>query len=455
MRLAQRLLPEKRRDEACFHLLMVLWSWPYVVLEIYFRIASTQWRLAGLLLVWVGGLAAIRFAQARGGMVEVHLSRLVVSCAGLVSLLDRSQGEASLALLFGGALVLLIGSVSFSTWFENDRTRWPTARTAMVVAGLVFAAAPAVFAFTNAPWLDWPPRPELQAPAMVVNARPVADIVILFDEWNSSAAGPVIDVLRQHGFSVNSQSILPAADGTLKMTPRLFLDRDFDQARPCTPTALCSGSTVLDFARVRASRDDVDVVGFFQPYCAIQGLRYCYRSVTPMELFNLDRWRCISSRRLGWPLPADVHECNRVNGANFELMSADVLAAVRRAPLWKHGGMLFAHLPLPHPTAQSASSDLMHDYAENVQRAARFVDELIVLSAQPGGVEPRFLIFSDHPLRPAMWCGSIFYTAESCRLADLPSDTEVPLVLAARQLGPVPRIAGNAKVLELLREPPW
>jgi hypothetical protein len=284
----------------------------------------------------------------------------------------------------------------------------------------------------EAPTILWP-----QAHGNPSGGRDVT-VFVLLDELNASAAGPVADALAKAGRGVVMKSLRPVADGTAKVVPAMFAGRRFPDAKPCGLATVCSGTDVLAFSKVVASRPDVDVVGFFEPYCAISGLRSCVRLSPGSPLFDAARWRCAIWRRstllARWVGPDFERQCGDLGGDTWSDMVTGVEQAIERAPLWEHGGFLYAHVPLPHPPGLGQGTLASH-YDTNLARAVRLIDRIAARAAREPERRFTIVVFSDHPLRPDMWCGFSQYRQGSCPVPPHMVDDKVPLIVA----GEVPK----------------
>jgi hypothetical protein len=235
----------------------------------------------------------------------------------------------------------------------------------------------------------------------------------------------------------------------------MFAGVSFRGAKACSPSAICAGSEVLDFARIRASAPDIDVVGFYHPYCDMQGLRWCRRITQHYDdLSEFDRWRCALWRRTGWAGGSlSAQACGNVDGLVWENVRRAVIATMRQAPTLQSGGVLYVHVPLPHPPGEAGGQTLRADYEANLVRAAQLLGELIT-TVDKAGLTPRIVLFSDHPLRQVYWCKeAVQYAGAGCVMDASLRDAEVPVIVAARRGTPLPsleNIESNAQVFSLI-----
>ena len=288
---------------------------------------------------------------------------------------------------------------------------------------------------------------------MADKATATATVVLLFDELNAGASQDLQRVLRGHGMQVGFKPVRPAYGSTTEAVPALFSAGDFKGAQPCGLTTICSKTTALDFSQVRVNRADVDVLGFAQPYCAIQGLRYCKRIFTSsLSLFDPGRWTCAVQRIFNLDIELQKHFCQELSHASWLLFRDKLLAELSGLPALKQGGVAYVHLPVPHPPAQGTGT-LAEQYARNLQLGEKILVDLLNQMAS-NGVEPRIVIFSDHILRQALWCGRESRQFDvPCKVDPSLVDDHVPLIVAARSSLPsIEDVQSNRQVFDLLRE---
>lgn len=397
-----------------------------VVVLISTRYLPHRYRyMAGRFALLVAFSAAARWAVGGGAVVAGPL-RTVLSMAGWLM-----------------ALPVAVWAV------QLQDERWSNLRRAIVVGSIVFVGVQPLLVAWRAPDLSWPPR-TATSNSLDGGGRPTT-IFLLFDELNSIAAGPFINLLRQQGLQVQSKALTPVGDGTSKVIPALFTNLRFDDPKPCSPTAVCSEGNILDYSRITASRPDVDIVGFFQPYCSIRGLRYCARvGISTFPIFEWERWRCAFWLRIRFPESA-ARDCEQALSRGMLGIVRDSLPALANAPIWAAGGFLFAHLALPHPPGLSLGSSLQTHYQENLDRALAVLGNILALARNGPAEQLRIVIFSDHPLRQKLWCQEYMpYARRGCTTSEALVDTMVPLIVAGNgRLPPIEGILSNAQIFSL------
>lgn len=392
----------------------------------------------GLLLVL---MAAGQFISYRfnGSLSKMDLLLATTCLGGLVFSVCRSPGRggdsvspARIFLILGLA-VWLHASLGLGSWLllalipafviarYVPEAGWAVFRRAVLVGCLLWSATPVVHALVAAPQVRW-----LGAAA---RGAPEVTVVLLLDEFSAKAAGPVEAALVATGVTYRRKALAPFGPDTINVLPALFTGMNFERGSVCWTSSICSGARVFDFARVSAGRQDMDVVGAAMPYCAMRGLRYCEAIPFVSNIFDASSWRCAASRR--WTMLKSFFKDGQGPRCIDDLVGeveSRVEAAIWRAPVWKDGGFLFAHLMLPHPPGkESARGSLAADYAGNVDHAARLV-EAVARRLQMMQRHFRLVIFSDHPLR-RRHCDGVVYDRADCQHADL-FDDRVPLFVA-------------------------
>ena len=424
--------------------------------ELFHRVSGESLNLIlclilGILLV-VSILLARRFLSEQAAN---KIGRLAVLLAiGSTAAFEFPQWSAKTSDWFAssmwsaGLICIAIGVVTTLTLAATDAV-WCKIRSAILVLAIVFFGSQPIRVATLAPHIFWPPIAPEHAVANEGVGKKSLTVFLLLDELNAKAAAPIVAILRENALQVRTKSITPVADGTAKVIPAMFTGKDFRDAKPCGSTATCSGDNILDFSRVTASRPDVDVVGFFLPYCAIQGLRFCSRSVVAQATMDLDRWRCAIWRRTGYPRTATFDQCSQVFRKDWSAMTNNVVQSMWQAPAWKEGGFLFAHLPLPHPPGDTVSASLQSQYLGNLNRSYQLVHDIVNKMRLSGADSFRLVIFSDHPLRQSMWCNQGMYALQGCAPTTEFEDDKVPLIVAGTSVPNIDDIVRNDQIFVL------
>ena len=271
------------------------------------------------------------------------------------------------------------------------------------------------------------------------------------DELGAAAAHPIADDLRAAGLRVREEALTAAGENTLNVIPALFSGRDFDRSRPCGVATLCSGTTAIDFSRIGVQRADVDVVGMLLPYSDIPGLRSCFALPLPHEFGSAYRSLAVFHlRRLGLPTPAWLNPAPPPATLKAELLRQQV-EAIDHSRVWSDGGILYAHLPLPHPPGFENLGSLDAEYAGNIERARALVREWVARAHARFGGDYSVIVTSDHPLRD-YWCTSGTYRGDACRLREAFRSREVPLIVASPGAVSARPITSNRDAFRILND---
>jgi hypothetical protein len=284
------------------------------------------------------------------------------------------------------------------------------------------------------------------------NGGKTATVVLLFDELNAHASLGLQDVLAKHGLRVSYKAVQAVHGSTVEVVPAMFTGLNFEGARACGFTQVCAEGAALDFSEIAVLRDDVDVVGFHHPYCAIKGLRTCQRLTTNRSILEDGRWDCGIRSRLGLLSDGEQQTCQEKIHKTWTDLQDLAITAMMAAPALKDGGVLSVHLPFPHPPARGTGT-LSEQYRANLLLGESVLDELLH-RLEANRVEPRILIYADHPLRQIMWCknGAMQFDMP-CVVDQQLDDSNVPLIVAAKsELPRIDHIDSNLRVFDVLRE---
>lgn len=343
------------------------------------------------------------------------------------------------------ALSILAGFLGFQISATTSRRIYP----ALIVAALVFSVFPWALAHAGASTIYWP-SPSYQSPKLPAPTMPPQNsIVLLLDELSASAAGPIVDQLRQSDLQVSETAISTSGKNTINVIPAIWMRANFDQSVTCGLTQLCSGITVLDFARIKASSDDVDIVGFYHRYCSIKGLRSCYFGRIPSIPTHTDMFCDFPGVAALGMLGCEQAQPDR---NSFITLRDELQNAMLEAPFWAKGGILYAHLLSPHPLMGIPLKTLSEEYADNIQSSASLVRNVAQKARSRFGNNFRIIIFSDHPLRTEIWCRDKTYVRLTCKPDQLQLSAEVPLIIAGPTVDKYlsAGIGSNSAVFDLL-----
>lgn len=448
-----------KSDVAAATIVLIAAAGELVIREMYYQLSAEIPRLLMVASVWIVLLCAAAIATRSGSVRAVNAVGRGAVFIGLAVWLDV-VGSAAVTLALGtdigAALVLWVayGALAGCAWYAVRAAgpRWALIRRIAGVATFLFVVSQPIVASVRAQPISWPERRTISAIAANSDTKAVT-VFLLLDELNAKSSAPIVEALSKTGREVRFKELVPIGDATAKVVPAMFSGVPFPDAKPCGLDTICSGASVLDFSKVFASRPDVDVVGFYEPYCAIRGLRSCARLAPASPVMEGSRWWCAALRRSAWlsdfaGRKADT-ECSGLGGATWAGMVTGVEQAIAAAPVWKEGGFLFAHVPLPHPPGAEAGEPLDRHYLSNLERATRLVARIVSELAREPNRRFTIVVFSDHPLRPAVWCGSMQYRRNGCPLAPELVDDKVPLIAAGDIPAAFDKLRNNSEIFRL------
>lgn len=97
------------------------------------------------------------------------------------------------------------------------------------------------------------------------------------------------------------------------------------------------------------------------------------------------------------------------------------------SPFWQGGGILYAHMPFPHPPGNLEGAGLAADYADNLQFAANTAAQVRKRGRARFGNNFRFVVTSDHPRRPELYCGHEKHLETGCNIIPSASQGSFPI----------------------------
>jgi len=392
-------------------------------------------------------------APSRAIVAALRIFALLILTAILIQSGRAALGpDGPLSLLAKTALLGLILLAVFYVVLRSSEVLNDRLMRAVILASIAFVASPFMLRAFAAQSIAWPPAlPELP-PASIVQAvasHKQGVMFLLLDELGYPAAAPLASDLRDLGLQVSYQRLKPGGANTLNVIPTMFTHRNFDQARPCGRSTVCSGADWLDFSRIHAARSDMDVTGLLHPYCDIADLRSCYQLELPHEFGNaFTGLLAFYARRFGVSLPAPLAPSAEPGGLQGRLLARQ-LAFVDGARFWREGGVLYAHLAIPHPPGLNETSTLDQDYASNIEASRTLLKRWTARLKAEFGENFSVIITSDHPLRH-YWCSSGIYKPADCKTRDEFQTDLVPLIVASTSTPARTEIKNNSEVFDAL-----
>jgi hypothetical protein len=435
MNIARTKLTKWRSEPLLLSIVFCTALWQLAVREAYHRGASEVFGMTVLVAAWAASMtlwALLRRARSAAGSRLAPRCLIVLAvalCLYQLGVLPGLQGwgehpsAVRVLVAWGTLFLVLVFACRLS-----DAT-WASVHLSLLVAAFIWTATPMIMGAWLSPRLSWPPE-AVAADASQDRGRTVT-IVLLLDEMNGKDGGEIAEELRTAGLKVSRVSVPSVGPNTRNVLATLFHGSTFVDAQPCGFTTLCTTSLALDFSHIEAARPDIDIVGIAHPYCAIRGLRHCSRQEEELTLAGMDRLRCRIWRRTGLDVGVTERSCRKLYVGNLASANAANVQKVLEAPALQLGGVLFAHVLLPHPPGTTPTGTLQSHYRDNLVQARALVRELVA-RARASNLQTRFIVFSDHPLRQQLWCSSFApYIWDQCKPAPELEDDKVPIIVAS------------------------
>jgi hypothetical protein len=278
-------------------------------------------------------------------------------------------------------------------------------------------------------WLMSEPATMFAEARRTTHGAPQAVAVLLLDELGADAATSIAAAIEGTGRPVRLLAVGAAGAGTGEVIPALITQQSFPDAIACGATTICSSRGSLDFSKIAIKRPDVDLVGFFHPYCAIQGYRSCVFAEFPD---STKRWSCRVARRLGDLMMLEIETCQNLARAQWTELTDRLIRATLAAPFFRDGGLLYAHVSIPHPPGPGSVSNLSDDYKKNLDRTANFVRTVARKMNDRFGEHGVLIVTSDHGLRPEVWCKHYLYRYAGCTVERAYHDKRVPIIMSGQ-----------------------
>lgn len=427
----------------------------WVVSEM-FPTRDILWDIVSVLTLNALALAGVVVAIRQfGGRLLVTQSLRIAAIFGFLGLLlisFRSATHPSAALGFATrlALVALVFAGALACVYRlgdalNDRLM-----LAIGLASVAFLSVPIAAKLLAPAPREWigtsssPMRSDESAPRR-------ATLFLLLDELGYAAAAPLANDLQRAGLEVQYSALIPAGKDTQNVVPAMFSGFDFTNVRVCGMSAMCSDLNILDFSALRVWRPDVHVIGQHFPYCDIRGLQSCFQVQLPHSFGSTYKsFLGFFLKRLGVRTPAFLAQATSPPDHQRRLLQKQT-RFIDQSGFWHEGGVMYAHLFMPHPPGLDGLTTLDGDYAANIEVSRGLVASYASRLKQAFGSNYSIVLTADHPLR-TYWCNTEWYGADRCTVRQEFKDDKVPLIVAA----PAPlrraQITQNRDVFQVLNQ---
>lgn len=372
----------------------------------------------------MGGVALALAAIDKWNNALLKLFLLAFLLVNIYFLVRPRLGATALPLWTkGGVAALLLAMLFYLMQFRVREEGLRKTAKAIVVSSIIFALSPLALAWSGAG------RSAVVDFAHHAGTRNA--LVLILDETSPEYAPGFIRELREAGLYVRATEVAATGKFTLNAIPGMLSQRNYDDVAPCSGSALCGGQ-YFDFGDLSTSANRTDIVGFYHPYCAIKGLRSCFRQenvFAESSGVNFGLLLFCSQFNVGRLLP--LCEISFRGAPPVELAKQNMTLQIEHAPFWRQGGLLFVHYPLPHPSMTPHFPSLKVEYEGNVAQSERMVARLAGQMVTRFGADFTILITSDHALRIDMWCATPEYARADCAAGLPPDRGRVPFIVAS------------------------
>lgn len=339
------------------------------------------------------------------------------------------------------ALILTtIVAAYLSVRYLNDRI-WLEGLKLVVVSALAWMIAPSIVAFFQL--YDAKTHPTLNL-SNIFEKLPAAVVILVLDETSPEMAGLIASSMQSEQHELQLATITRAGKDTINAIPSMLTRYRHDDVTPCGAKQLCGirGSNGFAASRLVASNPKTDVVGFYHPYCAIQGLRHCERVGVSHKDFQVSfGFGLIDSIKARIPFGAILARFNALElqrNSIYQHIRSEVERLALTAPFWMSGGgLLYIHSFLPHPSGFNSSRQLNDEYQINLIDAAKLVEQINQKLKVQFNDDYALIVTSDHPLRTRYWCSQPAYQSENCMKLNPVEGDKVPFMVLAPKGMPI------------------
>jgi hypothetical protein len=351
--------------------------------------------------------------------------------------------------------VFLLGTIPVWLVLKHRTTAVRGARAVLygTFPGMAVLAGYCVYNLSPALYLT--PTPVAQEPS--TSAPPTTRVVwILFDELSQAVAFdkrpdglslPNFDRMKNQ--SLYATAAKAPADMTELSIPSLLLGQMITESRPAGPAELqvkTSSSAFFDFATApnlfdKLAREGIQtaVVGWHHPYCRLFGARVEECAWTPTwlgpaaeqpipegSLLDAMTFR-VRMQLVAFPFigrlpalsPLAVQRREKRNRVEYLLTQSRQYVADPRF------GLVFLHLPIPHPPAITGNGS----YQDGIRHADQILGELRkTMEARNLWDSSSVIISTDHSWRPHLWKSGVDWTPQDSAIEPSNSD-RIPFLL--------------------------
>lgn len=397
------------------------WFWSVVFRQEHPAFESVFALVAGAVLIFVFSVTMLRVWP--GAVHALHGVMLLTLIFLAYRIVRPHLGAEAISASLKVVLVVMALLMAMGAAFNWRRTNWDRFCAASIISGVIFIA--------SFPLVGIIQRMEGNAvfglgSILRQDDQPKSIVILLLDELSPESAGLIVDALRQRNASVRATDIAAAGVNTINAIPAMLTGQRFDYSMPCGVTLLCSDGKSLDFSKLRVTGKAVDIVGILPAYCAIQGLRSCVSIHPEPDAPALQALACELLRSLF------VNACksNLTNDRGKEIAASRkaVEESIMAAPFWENGGLLYAHVLLPHPVSLSSKLSLEQEYQANVVESAKLASQILERLNLRFKDNFAFVLTSDHPLRVDFHCRYYPYSRENCKTGLPENRGRVPFI---------------------------
>ena len=398
------------------------WFWSIVFRQEHPVFESVFALVAGAVLIFIFSIAMLRAWP--GAVHALHGVMLLMLIFLVYRIVKPHLGAEAISVSLKVALVVMALLMAIGAAFNWRRTNWDRFCVASIVFGVIFIASFPLVGIsqrmegTGVFGLSFLARQDDQ---------PENIVVLLLDELSPESSDLIVDALRQRNASTYATDIAAAGVNTLNAIPAMLTGQRFDYSMPCGVTLLCSDGKSLDFSKLRVTGRAVDIVGILPAYCAIQGLRSCVSihpetAVPALQSLTCDLLRSLFVNACKSNLADD-------RGKEIAANRKAVEESIMKAPFWENGGLLYAHVLLPHPVGLSPTLSLEQEYQANVVESAKLASQILERLTSRFKDNFVFVLTSDHPLRVDFHCRFSPYSRENCKTGLPENRGRVPFIL--------------------------